>query len=200
MNPYEAPQTEDSQAAAISGTRQPLASSGKRLGNLVIDRIAAYGVGYGVGILLARFLPLETQLLIVENGIWDYVLSGVISLLYFFLMELYTGRTLGKLITGTKVLNSKHERASAAQLLGRSLMRFIPLEPLSILASSGLWHDSASRTIVVDMRAKPRPSPRVYLPGERPLIVRYPQAKPVGKPEAKPNPSPPPPPPASPLS
>jgi uncharacterized RDD family membrane protein YckC len=65
------------------------------------------------------------------------------------------GRTLGKLITGTIVVDSKTlKKASFRKILGRTFSRLIPFESLSFLFSvypKG-WHDSIPNTMVINMK------------------------------------------------
>jgi len=71
-------------------------------------------------------------------------LPGVaISLAYYIGLESLTSRTLGKLVTGTKVVNEDGGAPSLGQIVGRSFARFIPFEAFSFLFTEGRgWHDS----------------------------------------------------------
>ena len=72
---------------------------------------------------------------------------------YYVILEGMTGRTLGKLITGTKVVNERGEPPSFGQILGRTFSRFIPFEVFSFLAEDGRgWHDSVPGTYVGSTR------------------------------------------------
>jgi uncharacterized RDD family membrane protein YckC len=74
--------------------------------------------------------------------------------------EWLTGRSLGKLATGTRVIAAEGGPPSFARVLGRTLARFIPFEAFSFLTDRDGrpvgWHDSLSRTRVV--RVRPRPT------------------------------------------
>jgi uncharacterized RDD family membrane protein YckC len=82
------------------------------------------------------------------------MLFGVIMyFIYFAGMEIVFGRTIGKLLTGTRVVNNSGEKPAVGQILGRTLSRFIPFEPFSFLGNEGRgWHDSLSNTYVVKSR------------------------------------------------
>ncbi|HEY6914196.1 MAG TPA: RDD family protein, partial [Paludibacter sp.] len=60
------------------------------------------------------------------------------------------GRSLGKIITKTKVITVDGDKPDFKTFLIRALCRFIPLESFSFLGSTDSgWHDSISRTRVV---------------------------------------------------
>lgn len=90
------------------------------------------------------------------NTMRDYAI-GIISMLgYYVLMEGFFGFTLGKLITGTRVVNAQGGKPTWGQIIGRSLARLIPFEPFSLLFSIDDqrrgWHDSLPKTWVVRRR------------------------------------------------
>lgn len=176
MNPYEAPQAGllDKQNSHPEG-RPRLATSGKRLLTFLIDRTATFGLVYLAGMAIAAYLPMEMQVDLAEIPGIDYVISYIIFYLFYVVLEGTTGRSLGKFVTGTKVLSKDYERASLPQIMGRSLVRLVPFEHFSILfGNEGMWHDQASNTITVDLRAPRLPVTRRYLPGEKPLVIRHP--------------------------
>jgi uncharacterized RDD family membrane protein YckC len=64
-----------------------------------------------------------------------------------------TGRTLGKLITRTSVVDAEGRRPTFKQVLGRTFSRIIPFEPFSFFGKDARgWHDSMSNTFVVVKR------------------------------------------------
>lgn len=75
-------------------------------------------------------------------------------LAYCFVCEAITGRTLGKVFTRTRVVAQGGAKATPAQIAVRTLVRCIPLEPLSGLRggrawSEAWWHDRLSGTHLV---------------------------------------------------
>ncbi len=69
---------------------------------------------------------------------------------YYAATEYFFQRSLGKVITRTVVVNRDDERPSLGAVLLRTLCRFLPLEPLSLLLNGKYtWHDSLSGTKVV---------------------------------------------------
>ena len=86
--------------------------------------------------------------------ILSFVLGLLMALGYFVVMEAMFQRTLGKFLTGTKVVAQDGGRPSFGQILGRSCARFIPFEAFSFLGGKHPvgWHDSLSGTRVVDAK------------------------------------------------
>lgn len=117
------------------------ASQGKRFVNFFIDY---YIVSWSLSFLAEYLFPYADELVL-------WAISLIFIILYFFLFETFTGKTLGKLITRTKVLNLLDEKPSAGQILIRTLCRFIPFDVFSYLSSKPIgWHDSISKTYVVE--------------------------------------------------
>ena len=89
------------------------------------------------------------------NLLIDYIAFWVLGLVVgmVIIVEGATGRTLGKLVTGTRVVNAAGGTPSFKQILGRSLARFIPFEAFSFLGDDGRgWHDSIPDTYVIRCR------------------------------------------------
>lgn len=81
----------------------------------------------------------------------EQALGLVIRLAYYIPQEAAFGFTVGKLITGTRMVDEDGEKSNLIQVILRTLSRFIPFEPFSVLfieAPRG-WHDSLSGTYVV---------------------------------------------------
>jgi hypothetical protein len=80
------------------------------------------------------------------------LLYVAVFFLYYISLEALFGRTLGKLIAGTVAVGEDGAKLSFGQAVGRTLCRFIPLDPFSYLGwKSGPrgWHDRIPRTVVV---------------------------------------------------
>ena len=127
-----------------------LASQGKRFTNYIIDFIFIMVFSFMIGVVLALISP--EMLEAIENGgrLLDYVFGFVVGMIYYSVFEMITGRTIGKLITGTKVVDEQGNKPDANAILVRSLCRYIPLEALSFLGDGPGWHDTMSKTRVVD--------------------------------------------------
>lgn len=137
-----------------------LASHGKRIANFVLDYITYFVISVIIGIVLALLdilFGISEPLIWVtemEGGIGEYLFGIVIILMYFLIMESVTGRSLGKFITGTKVLKEDGSELTPQDVLIRSLCRFIPFEAFSFLGTPPRgWHDTISKTVVVDIKS-----------------------------------------------
>lgn len=75
----------------------------------------------------------------------------IVFFIYYLLMEGLFRTTFGKILTNTEVVNFDGTRAK--QIFIRTLSRIIPFEPFSFLYFKSGWHDSISKTTVID-RAK----------------------------------------------
>ena len=147
-NVYEPPSSE--LGKDVSYSDKPIATTGQRFLNMVIDTCGYLLLSVVVGVVLAL---LGFEQLIEESN--DYVLGFVITSLYFIPQEAIWGRSLGKLITGTRVVNSVGERPSLGQVIGRTLIRIVPFEAFSFLGGGGHprgWHDKWSDTKVISLR------------------------------------------------
>ena len=75
-------------------------------------------------------------------------LSFVFFFGYYFLMELYAGGTVGKLLTGYSVINEFAQPITMREAALRTFSRLIPFEAFSCFGNRG-WHDTFSKTYVV---------------------------------------------------
>lgn len=125
------------------------ATTGQRFINHLIDIIIYYALLFVIGIFAGLMSP-ESFADESETGLGWYVIGIIIFLGYYTLSEGSSGKTIGKLITGTKVVSENGDSISYKDAFIRSLCRLVPLEPLSIFFSEGgMWHDKWSRTQVV---------------------------------------------------
>jgi uncharacterized RDD family membrane protein YckC len=86
-----------------------------------------------------------------------YLLGITMLLGYYIVMEGMFQRTIGKMITGTRVVRIDGGRPSLGQVVGRTFARLIPFEAFSFLGGNGYpvgWHDSLSGTRVVRSRGR----------------------------------------------
>jgi uncharacterized RDD family membrane protein YckC len=122
------------------------ASRGRRFGTFIVDYVCFLGVSAGIGILLV-LLRGETAMAEIEQ-IPDFLFGIVIMSAYYIFFESLWGRTPGKLVFGTIMVNAQGSKPSFGQIIGRTLSRFIPFEAFSCLGERG-WHDSIPNTYVV---------------------------------------------------
>lgn len=82
--------------------------------------------------------------------IHELIISCVIALGYYNVMEMLFSISIGKLITGTVVVNIYGEKPSLRDLATRNICRLIPFEGLTFFGTPGNgWHDTLSGTYVV---------------------------------------------------
>ena len=134
-----------------------LATRGQRFGNFIIDLIMRYVLIFIFG-FIAGLLALAGYdgllLWIDQMSFFDEILLGSAFLLvYYVTMEVLSQRTVGKYITGTKVIMADGSKPEARIIVVRSLCRFIPFEIFSFLGEDGRgWHDTITETFVVNAK------------------------------------------------
>nr|WP_315419146.1 RDD family protein [uncultured Pedobacter sp.] len=138
------------------------ASSGKRFANYIIDTIVFYIVAFGLGIVIGILKP---NLLV---GVDDLSLRLVLLLFYGIVMfmteAMSNGRSIGKLITGTRAVNYDGTDMSFQKAFVRNIVRAIPFNALSAFGTPSIpWHDRWSDTMVVDEKKLALQNQRVDL-------------------------------------
>ena len=149
-NPYEAPKADLDAGPPLEEREElPAAGRGARLLNFLIDSVISR-------MLLVKALAFLVVALDLGPSVrsWWTVIGVAAIVAYYVVLEAAFGWTLGKLITGTRVVAYNGARPSVLQILGRTAARFIPFEPFSLLGGSPPhgWHDSLSGTRVVRVR------------------------------------------------
>ncbi len=145
-NPYAPPTTLSSPAAPTPSSLRD-ASTSLRFWTLMLDYVGMqlFGMVFGIGLVLSG------------NQAWleelpDLVLGIGLMLAYYVTLEATVGRTLGKLILGTRVVNLEGREPSFRQIVVRTLSRLVPFEAFSYLSDRGGWHDRWSKTRVIRTR------------------------------------------------
>ncbi|WP_406685105.1 RDD family protein [Seonamhaeicola sp. MEBiC1930] len=137
-------------------TEDILASKNKRFVNHLIDLVPQYAFSYFLAYFffyLGEFTGNYSlnDYLNTMNYFEELIVTYAFFLLYFFIMESLTFKTLGKYVTKTKVVLPNGKEPSKKDIIIRSLCRMIPFDGLSFLGTNGKgWHDSISKTYVVD--------------------------------------------------
>ena len=152
QNPYAAPRSRVDDDEASNEAIEP-ASRGRRFLNFLIDYFGFILFSMVVGALVGFAYPPAIYALQDAGTLVNYVVGIPLMTLYYVSQEALFGRTLGKLVTGTRVVSAVGGTATFAQLLGRTFARFIPFEPFSFFGSDAVgWHDSLSNTRVIRTR------------------------------------------------
>jgi uncharacterized RDD family membrane protein YckC len=140
-NPYATPVSDEPKPEAP--TQLNLAGDGRRFLTLLVDYLA---IMFFAGFVFA----------LTDGGNPEGPASGLMYLcmgLYYLGFEAACGRTLGKMVTGTRVVTLTGAQPSFWQCLGRTCTRFVPFEPLSFVGSKAIgWHDKWSHTRVIRTR------------------------------------------------
>ncbi|MEM8892692.1 MAG: RDD family protein [Bacteroidota bacterium] len=119
------------------------ASKKKRLLNFIIDMIT-------IGILMEITFQIEA---VVENKTPIRLLRLIIVFGgYYIPMEYFLGKTLGKFLTKTRVVNEAGDKIDFRQAVLRFACRLIPFEFLSLGLGydAKAWHDLLTKTHVID--------------------------------------------------
>ncbi len=139
------------------------ASVGQRFLNYLIDGLLMqYGLSFITGILIAKIMlaispELAYDWFVERSESLDvlasfYLVSIVNFLIYYTICEkAFKGKTLGKLITGTKAIRDDGKELTFRNALLRSLSRIVPFEPFSAFGGYP-WHDSWTGTMVIKAR------------------------------------------------
>ncbi len=167
-NPYRA-----SEAALVDASLVwDIEAAGKwrRFFNFLIDYAVAYGLIFVVAIAAAMVFGERVGIWAEDIDRWtDILLTLAARFLYYTFFEGLFGFTIGKLITNTRVVDEQGNRLPFGRVALRSLCRFIPFEPFSLLFSDDDvrrgWHDSLARSYVVvrGSRDQPVAKPRASL-------------------------------------
>lgn len=129
------------------------ASSGKRLANYVIDLIAFYAITFFIGAMFEIAMPGSISTLNIDSTVERLINMFFYGLVMFVIELVFQGKSLGKLITGTKAITRNGETPTFSQFLGRNFVRAIPFNAISGLGTPcSPWHDNWSNTIVVNER------------------------------------------------
>lgn len=154
-NPYDAPRSE----ARLADRLAPLktASRGRRLANYLIDALVCNIV---MAVLMVGYAAIGGEAAAAALKERDLLQSLVLSLLmlfaYYVPLEGMFGATVGKLVTGTRVVDEQGRPPSWGQVLGRTAARLLPFEGFSLLFSPNdrisAWHDRLPKTLVVQIR------------------------------------------------
>ena len=121
---------------------------GTRFLNFIIDRVIMLILAFVMGVVLALINPVIIDSLDGMSTLMDYVITAILAVFYYTILEATTGQTIGKMITGTKVVDENGEKPDFGTIMVRSFSRIVPFDAFSFLGTKG-WHDSWSNTHVV---------------------------------------------------
>lgn len=132
------------------------ASIGKRLGNYLMD-ILVFSVLLFIAMMVTSVWNpqlVESFVKKSETGFTfpEQLLLQAIYGVYLSITEaLFKGKTLGKVITGTRAVNMEGSPVQLKDTLLRGLIRMIPFEQFTALGKPSYpLHDRLSKTYVID--------------------------------------------------
>ncbi len=137
-------------------TSQKDATVELRFVNYVIDLLSFYAIiiGFIFLIALSAYGTKVFQVLERMSDLSDFVLLHVLYGFYMLIVEgVFKGKTLGKLITGTRVIHQRNSSFSWRDALRRGVMRMIPLEYVTGCVGSP-FHDQWTETRVIKERKR----------------------------------------------
>ena len=124
------------------------ASWKKRLVNYIIDTFSIFLLFNLILELLpyfAKYIPFDFEMS------FDVILL-IIFVSYYIIFEGIAGKTLGKLLTKTKVQSHDGNKPKFINIIIRTLVRLIFIEVISFFTQHPLgWHDSLSKTQVIEL-------------------------------------------------
>ena len=128
------------------------ASTGKRFVNYLVDLVSFYALILASGILGGLlFEDAFIDALDAIPSILDRLITLVLFGIYISIMEGITkGRTLGKLVTGTRAVRIDGNPFGWGDAFGRGFSRMVPFEQLSAFGTAP-WHDTWTKTKVIDI-------------------------------------------------
>lgn len=146
----------DQQTNVLSEFNEPkykFATIGQRLLNVIVDTVAFYIVTFIAGVVAGligaamqsdsdKVLPGVVQLIFLFAFLAMYVL-------YYTLLEGSKGKTLGKLLTKTKVVQIDGTPLGYKKAFVRSLCRLVPFEFISVFFGGLMWHDQWTYSMTV---------------------------------------------------
>ncbi|KYH04015.1 MULTISPECIES: RDD family protein [Chryseobacterium] len=131
-----------------------------RFANFIIDRVVISVFFLALGFIASLLYSLANIDFLINivykmsemNRFLDILITSLIYFMYTFLIEYFTkGRSIGKYITGTKVICIDGTEPTFNDYLIRNISRIVPFDTLSFFGENG-WHDKWSETRVINMK------------------------------------------------
>jgi uncharacterized RDD family membrane protein YckC len=133
------------------------ASLGQRFGNFIIDFAVYWPIATLVFELVAFIIvsswKIDFSLLTSQQlkpTMSDYAIAGLAYIGIYTLFEGASGgRSIGKWLTGTKVIKVDGSACKMEDAFFRSVFRLVPFEIFSGLDGHDMWHDKWTQTRVI---------------------------------------------------
>jgi uncharacterized RDD family membrane protein YckC len=102
------------------------------------------------------FCLLSLSLFVIRNIVpFEYIkwLACALYFLYYFIFEYFSGQTIGKMFTNSKVISRlPNKDYYFIRIALRTLIRFIPLDIFSYVFSINGFHDKLSKTLTIKIK------------------------------------------------
>ncbi len=128
----------------------------KRLLNWILDSVFITSLSFGLillfNTLIAKNLP-ELNAWFTDHKFLQFLSCYIITtIVYYSSLEYFTGHTIAKLFTKTKVVDKEGSKPCFAYTLVRAFCRLLPLEVFSNFGQTSplWWHDRFSKTLVIN--------------------------------------------------
>ncbi|KAB1230305.1 RDD family protein [Chryseobacterium viscerum] len=131
-----------------------------RFANLLIDRLVIVLIFLVYGFISSIIYELTGNYFFVNiaykmsevDRLTDILITSTVYFIYTLLIEYFTkGRSIGKYITGSKVICIDGTEPTFNDYLIRNISRIVPFDVLSFLGENG-WHDKWSETRVINIK------------------------------------------------
>jgi uncharacterized RDD family membrane protein YckC len=136
----------DEEVISVSGPDGlNLASPTRRFFTYLIDIVILYVIIIGALV----YMMYENEITEDSTGAINLIFFGLLFL-YYAGMEAAFGKTIGKMVTKTRVVDPNGERITLSAAAIRSLCRLVPFEAFSIWSEGNvMWHDRWASTRVI---------------------------------------------------
>lgn len=123
-----------------------VAGSSIRFINFIVDIIAFSVLIYITTSLVGSLVnPLTEKM----ATLLSYATSGTTFFAYYAIMETKFQKTIGKFLTQTSVVTLDGQKPTDADIIARTICRFLPFDRLSFLLIKNGIHDYLSKTTVI---------------------------------------------------
>lgn len=120
-----------------------LAGENTRINNFIIDFFISFTLGFSA----AKAIEL------IDYDEWlPFMAFMIVRFTYYFISEMNNGKTVGKMITKSKVVDINGDAPSTVMLFKRTFLRTITLLFTFISDENVAFHDQFSKTYVVNDR------------------------------------------------
>jgi uncharacterized RDD family membrane protein YckC len=117
---------------------------------LILSGITGAVIGVAIVLLHMSYLTQDTGFNILNR-----IIGTLVAFSYYAAFELVFQRSIGKMVTGTIVVDMDGNKPTWQAILRRSASRLVPFEAFSFLGGVAGWHDKWSDTRVMKVKDIP---------------------------------------------